>query len=320
MLTLTLVLPISCGVPQGSILGPLLFLLYINDIQFVNKKIVLNLFADDTCLFVFDKNPDSLFLKGNMSLDSINKWFTANKLKLSLGKCVYTVFNLTRNNLLNDRYDLAIDSTNLICVKSTKYLGVYIDEDLTWQNHIHYIINKLVKFCSIVYKLRPIVPSSILRKIYFALVHPHLIYGIEIYANTFQKCLDPLTKLNNKILRILQNRKLSYPVPNLYRTYNTLPLHQLHNYFILMLLHKFKYNRNELPAPFLEYFTENDSIHSHNTRQIKNFYVDPKNTTLGQRSVKFKGGKLWNNIPSSVKLFRNKHTFKRKLKLYLMNI
>ena len=90
-----------------------------------------------------------LLLKSNMSLDSINKWFTANKLKLSLRKCVYTVFNLTRNNSLNIRYDLSINSTKLIRFNSTKYLSVYIDEDLTWQNHIHYIINKLVKFCSI---------------------------------------------------------------------------------------------------------------------------------------------------------------------------
>ena len=199
-------------------------------------------------------------------------------------------------------------------------LGVYIDEDLTWQNHIQYIINKLVKFCSIFYKLRSIVPPSILRKLYFALVHPHLIYGIEIYANTYQKYLDPLIKLNNKILRILQNRKLNYPVLNLYRTYNTLPLHQLHNFFILMLLHKFKFNRNELPEPFWVYFTENYTIHSHNTRQIKSFHLDRKNTTLGQRYIQFKGGKLWNDIPSTIKLLRNKYTFKRKLKLYLMNI
>ena len=79
-----------------------------------------------------------------MSLDSINKWFTANKLKLSISKCVYTVFNLTKKSL-NIRYDLSINSTKLIRVNSTKYLGVHIDEDQTWQNHIHYIINKLVK-------------------------------------------------------------------------------------------------------------------------------------------------------------------------------
>ena len=72
------------------------------------------------------------------------------------------------------------------------------------------------------------------------------------------------------------------------------PLHQLPNYSILIFMYKFKYNRNELPAPFWVYFTENYTIHSHNTRQIKNFHVDRKITTLGQRSIKFKGVKLWN--------------------------
>ena len=114
-----------------------------------------------------------------------------------------------------------------------------------------------MKFCSIFYKLRSILPKPILKKLYFALVHPHLVYSIEIYANTFQKYFDPLMKLNNKILRILQNQKLHYPVLNLYRTYKTLPIPQLHNYFILMLMHKFNYNRNLLPTLFLLYFTEN---------------------------------------------------------------
>jgi hypothetical protein len=100
---------------------------------------------------------------------------------------------------------------------------------------------------------------------------------------------------------------------------NTLPLHQLHNFFILMLLHKFKFNGNELPEPFWVYFTENYTIHSHNTRQIENIHLGRKNTTLGRRSIKFKGGKLWNDIPSTIKLFRNEYTFKRKLKLYLIN-
>ena len=82
-------------------------------------------------------------------------------------------------NSLNIRYDLSINSTKLIRVNSTKYLGVFIDEDLTWQNHIHYIINKLVKFRSIFYKLKSIVPSSIFRELYFALVHPTLYMALK---------------------------------------------------------------------------------------------------------------------------------------------
>ena len=80
---------ISYGVPQGSVLGPLLFLIYINDVQRANDNAFLNLFADDTSLFVFDKKLDTLFQTCNTVIDSINKWFIANKLKLSIDKCVY---------------------------------------------------------------------------------------------------------------------------------------------------------------------------------------------------------------------------------------
>ena len=89
--------------------------------------------------------------------------------------------------LLPADHGLSVSGIQLKRTKSVKYLGVFIDEDLTWQDHIHYIINKLMKFCSIFYKLRSILPKPILKKLYFALVHPHLVYSIEIYANTFSK-------------------------------------------------------------------------------------------------------------------------------------
>ena len=150
------------------------------------------------------------------SLNAINDWFLVNKLKLSLDKCLYTIFNMGNRRLLPADHGLSVSGIQLKRTKSVKYLGVFIDEDLTWQDHIHYIINKLMKFCSIFYKLRSILPKPIFKKLFFALVHPHLVYSIEIYANMFQKYLDPLMKLNNKILRILQNQKLHYPVLNLY--------------------------------------------------------------------------------------------------------
>ena len=155
------VMVINYGVPQGSVLGPLLFLLYINDIQYADSAAILNLFADDTSLFVFDKDPIELFNRCNHSLNAINDWFLANKLKLSLDKCLYTIFNMGNRRLLPADHGLSVSGIQLKRTKSVKYLGVFIDEDLTRQDHIHYLINKLMNFCSIFYKLRSILPKPI---------------------------------------------------------------------------------------------------------------------------------------------------------------
>jgi len=104
---------------------------------------------------------------------------------------------------------------------------------------LNIFIKKLVKYSSIFYKLRNKLPSSCLRSIYYAFVHPHILYGIEIYANTFSTYLKPLNVLNNKLLRIFQNCRLQTPVAHLYREYQTLPINQLFILQILTLVHTF---------------------------------------------------------------------------------
>ena len=105
-----------------------------------------------------------------------------------------------------------IDQIEIKRVKEVKFLGILIDEDLKWSNHIESIISKVIKFCGIFYKLKCRMPPSVLKSVYFSLVHSHFIYGIEIYANTYAKYLHPLIKINNKILRILQNKELKTPI------------------------------------------------------------------------------------------------------------
>ena len=233
--------------------------------------------------------------------------------------CLLKLFSHQTNTISAVNVKLYLNGITLKRVENTKYLGIFIDEKLTWQVQIQYIINKLLKFCCIFSKLREIILSQILKTLYFSLVHPHLIYCIEIYANTYAKYLDPLVKLNNKLLRILQNRKLNFSVKQLYTSYNTLPVPQLHNFTIITLLHKYKFSNKLLPLPFQNYFTENYQIHKHNTRQVNLFHFCQTNTSLGQRSIKFKGCKLWNDTPEAIRLNRGMHTFKRKLKLYLIN-
>ena len=132
--------------------------------------------------------------------------------------------------------------------------------------HINQLCNKLQKYVGIFYRLRQRLPDKRLKSIYFAFVYPHLLQGIEVYANTRSTNLSKLITLNNKILRILQNKPYRFPVKDLYIAYNTLPIPQLH---IQQLLHKCIYHKSMLPQIFLDYFHENQTIDSHHTRQKK---------------------------------------------------
>ena len=148
----------------------------------------------------------------------------------------------------------------------SKSLGVYIDSVLSWQYHIGFIYNKIIKFTSIFYKIRNMLSFDILKIIYFAFVHSHLVDGIEIYANSHMKYINKLVVLNNKILRILQNVSRDRPThtAELHDKFSTLPIPALHQCQILQLVHKFTHHRDKLPAtysifllklylPFLQY-------------------------------------------------------------------
>jgi len=152
------------------------------------------------------------------------------------------------------RINLNIGNTVLQQVEFSKYLGVYIDSDLSWQQHIYFIYNKIIKFTSIFYKIRNILSLDILKMIYFAFVYSHLVYGIEIYANTYIKNINKLVILNKKILRTLQNASRDTNTVELYTKFTTLPIPALHNCPILKLVHKFTYHHDKLPTIFSNYF------------------------------------------------------------------
>jgi len=137
---------------------------------------------------------------------------------------------------------------------------------------LNIFIKKLFKYSSIFYKLRNKLPSSCLRNIYYAFVHPHMLYGVELYVSTFSTYLKPSNVLINKPLRILQNCRLQTPVAHLYLEYQTLPINQLFILQILTLVHTFFYRNNELPEIYRDYFVINSTVHSHCTRQKSDYY------------------------------------------------
>ena len=136
-----------------------------------------------------------------------------------------------------------------------KYLGLYFDDQLTWRFHIDYVYNRLLQLIGIFYKLHSKLQYVWLRNIYYAFVHPYLMYGIEMLIHILAKYmtwilgykildLDKLVKINNKLLRILQNQPLATPVSQLYTSFNLLPIDKLHMLQILLLVYRCLYHAN----------------------------------------------------------------------------
>ena len=302
-------LKISCGVPQGSVLGPLLFLIYVNDIGNAVPNQKVKLFADDTNLFVFGKKPMDVELDSVNCINALNRWFMSNKLTLNLSKTCYMIFSRKQQ----DNIKITVGRHLIENVSNCKYLGILLDNELKWVHHINSIYSKLIKFTSIFYKLRDRLPKLILKQIYFAFVHPHILYGIELYANTYKENLDKLIKLNNKLLRILQNKPISFPVYALYREYNTLPIPQLHKLHLLLFVHKYFHHPELLPGIFLKsnYFQLNEQVHMHHTRNVSKIHLPGCSTSYGHRDIKYKAALLWNNLPKTMTEIYSHTVFKR---------
>ena len=205
---------IKCGVPQGSILGPMLFILYINDIIHSTSLLELVLFADDTTLLFSHPDIESQMHKVDNDLNEICNWFKANKLSVNASKTNYMIFGTshTTNKFVdtNDSekisqidevdstkriLDVKLDNKSLNRVCSTKFLGVIIDENLTWKNHIAAITKTISRNIGMMSKLKHYLPKSILYTLYCSLILPYINYGILTWGSTSKMYLNKILKL-----------------------------------------------------------------------------------------------------------------------------
>ena len=171
------------GVAQGSILGPVLYIIYMNDIVRCSNVVNFTLYTDDTCVCISDENLNRGIETMNKELIFINKWLHSNCLTLNTKKSLYIVFK--RNTAITTTNNkVCIDNEKLDKCSNTKYLGIYIDENLNWSAHINYVIRKTSKLVPILYQVRNNMSQNSLKLLYNSIIYPSFIYGNILWGSS----------------------------------------------------------------------------------------------------------------------------------------
>ena len=244
----------KCGVPQGSILGPLLFLLHINNLQFPSDLLDPIMFADDTNLFYSNKDINTAFLKVNDELQKINEWFISNKLSLNVKKNKYSFFHKPskKDDIPLVLPKLNINNSEIARTESIKFLGVLLDENLSWKTHIKYIENKISKNIGILFKARPFLNKKSLLSLYYSYIHSYINYGSVSWGSTCRTNLKKINSQQKHALRIIFNKSKFEHTSELFKSSKILNVYKLNIFNTAVFMHKIQ--GKSAPSIFLPKF------------------------------------------------------------------
>jgi hypothetical protein len=301
---------ISCGVPQGSILGPLLFIIYINDIANCSQKLKFLLFADDTNIIYSEKYISDLKCNLEKELVKLDEWFKSNKLSLNLNKTSYINFSKSRNQI-----DLYLNNTKLKQVSVVTFLGIQLNEKLNWNDHIKLLENKLIKNIRIMNLIKNKLDTKSMICLYHSLILPNINYCLEIWGNSPKNKLKFIEKIQKRALRMifkLQNRE---NVNNHFKQNNFLKLNELIDYSLGKV--GFKANLGILPANIQSHFNKIKNVHNYETRSKNNFYTSNKDRN--KSNIIYNVIITFNKIPDNFKNMASIKMFNRNYKTLLLS-
>ena len=306
---------IDCGVPQGSILGPLLFILYINDIENCSDLFKFVLFADDTNLFYSSDNADHFVEQVNYELCKLSTWFQANKLSLNVKKTNFILFG-NRHIRTSTPISLYIEGVPLEQVQFTKFLGVFLDRQLRWTEHFNYISLKISRGLGMINRVKFLVPKESLKTLYYTMIYPYLSYCCIVWGGACSVALHRLEILQNRAVRLITHSHYRLSTGPLFQHLKLLKLSDIHKMSVLLYMYKCK--NSLLPVYSKQYCFVNVS-RPYPTRHFSYFAFCFCRTMVREKCIAILGPKLWDSLPLHLQESFTLCAFKRDIRCYFFS-
>lgn len=303
----------NLGVPQGSVLGPLLFILYINDFGSVLKYCSCKFFADDTSIYISGKNINEILWKLNSDLKNVSNWLNINKLKINVEKTVYMVI---KNKLSdNNETNVIINNTKLKQVSETKYLGIIIDDKLDFKKNLEYVIKKMSKKINFLARISNQLPQITRTKIYTSIVASHIEFCSSILFLSNETELNKIQLLQNRGMRILLGCNKYTSIKSMLDCLFWMTIKQRVYFNTIVLIYKII--KNLLPNYLTNKINYVKDGHNHNLRNGEHFKLKYFNKKRNENNLYYKGLNIYNKLPTDIKSAKNLNDFKRSLSTYV---
>ena len=312
---------ISCGVPQGSILGPLLFLLFINDLPLYTSNVCTDLYADDTTLYDVQNSMEQIESNIQIALDNLHVWCRENGMIINSlkTKVMLVTTNQKRQRLENEKLDLKFNNETLNTISNDKILGVFVDKNLNWTDHIKHLTKKINASIWLLSKIKKYLSQEHRIQFYKSYIQPHIDFCSIVWGSSSESNKCKIFKLQKRACKVI----LDYRVDNSTEAMQSLKIMSIYDrLYLRKAKFMFKIFNNTAPVYISENFTLRNNVNtSINLRSsAAACFIPPKpRTEYYKHSLRYSGCLVWNSLPEEVKKAQTIDTFHNRCMKWLVN-